>query len=172
MNNLHKTNSLINNTIGGKKTMTKKKTTGSTTSKKTITKKKTTGSTTGKKTMTKKKTTGSITGKKTMTKKKTTGSTTGKKTITKKKTTKKDKTGGQFDFLLGVGRIRGQKYEHWLEQRLVLHYNDIKFVNEVRKKFGYNVTSIGPSKFSKDAFCDRDEKNRKFIAPKVKCGKD
>ena len=108
-----------------------------------------------------------IGGKKTSTKKKTT-STTGKKTTIKKKT----KGGGTFDFLLGVGRIRGQKYEHWLEQRLVLHYNDIKFVNEVRKKFGYNVTSIGPDKFTKNALCNRNKQNRTLIAPKVKCGKD
>ena len=63
---------------------------------------------------------------------------------------KKRRGGGMFDVLLGVGRIRGQRYEHWLEQRLVLHFNDVQFVNEVRKKFGYDKTNIvGKGQFTK-----------------------
>ena len=132
-----------------------------------LSKKKSTSNTTGGK-----KTTSKTTNKTTTQKKSTSNATGGKKIISKnnlKKINKKDKTGGQFEMLLGLGRIRGQKYEHWLEQRLVLHFKDTQFVNEVRKIFGYNKTSIGPSKFSKEAFCDRDDANRKLIAPKVKC---
>ena len=148
-----------------------------------LSKKKSTSNTTGgkkttSKTTTKKKSTSNATGgkkhtSKTTTKKKSTSNVTGGRKINSKnnlkKINKKDKTGGQFEILLGLGRIRGQKYEHWLEQRLVLHFKDTQFVNEVRKIFGYNKTSIGPSKFSKEAFCDRDDANRKLIAPKVKC---
>ena len=148
--------------------LSKKKSTSNTTGgKKTTSKKKSTSNTTGGK-----KTTSKTTNKTTTQKKSTSNATGGKKIISKnnlKKINKKDKTGGQFEILLGLGRIRGQKYEHWLEQRLVLHFKDTQFVNEVRKIFGYNKTSIGPSKFSKEAFCDRDDANRKLIAPKVKC---
>ena len=42
--------------------------------------------------------------------------------------------GGMFDALMGVQRIRGQKYEKWLEQRLVLVFNDVEYVNKIRKK--------------------------------------
>ena len=51
----------------------------------------------------------------------------------KRHTLKRKKRGGFFNILTGLGRIRGQKYEKWLEQRLVLVHNDTEFVNKVRK---------------------------------------
>ena len=56
---------------------------------------------------------------------------------------KRRRGGGFADILLGASRIRGQKYEHWLEQRLVLVYNDFDFVVKVKKIFGYDKTAIG-----------------------------
>ena len=58
----------------------------------------------------------------------------------------KRRRGGDLglDLLLGASRIRGQKYEHWLEQRLVLVYNDVR-------RFGffklYNTTKINRISF-------------------------
>ena len=37
-----------------------------------------------------------------------------------------------FDILVGAQEY-GQKYEHWLEERLVLHFNDVNFVNHAKK---------------------------------------
>jgi hypothetical protein len=54
----------------------------------------------------------------------------------------KKRGGGMFDILMGAQRIRGQKYEHWLEDRLVLFFNDIEFVKTVQQKFGYDKTSL------------------------------
>ena len=68
---------------------------------------------------------------------------THKKRATKKNgTMKKRKGGGFFDILMGAQRIRGNKYEHWLEDRLVLYFNDIDFVKTVQQKFGYDKTSL------------------------------
>tara|TARA_Y100000389_G_scaffold152081_1_gene151938 strand:+ start:3009 stop:3386 length:378 start_codon:yes stop_codon:yes gene_type:complete len=58
----------------------------------------------------------------------------------------KRRGGGWFEGLagltLGASRIRGQRYEHWLEDRLVLVYNDINYVNKVRALFKYDKTSL------------------------------
>ena len=58
----------------------------------------------------------------------------------------KRRGGGFFEGLagltLGASRIRGQRYEHWLEDRLVLVYNDINYVNKVRALFKYDKTSL------------------------------
>ena len=51
-------------------------------------------------------------------------------------TPSKRKGGGLFDGLLAIGRVRGQRYEKWLEQRLGLVYDDIEYVNKIRKMFG------------------------------------
>lgn len=86
----------------------------------------------------------------------------------------KKRGGGLFDIFLGAQRIRGQKYEHWLEQRLVLHFKDINFVNAVRKKFGYDTTNIiGKGQFTKNMMiqdvCSRDPNDKNLIAPNVVC---
>jgi len=82
--------------------------------------------------------------------------------------------GGMFDVFMGVNRIRGQKYEKWLEQRLVSKYNDTEFVNEVRKRFGYDKTNIsGRGQLTKQMvdkeLCDRSEEERKLISPNLNC---
>lgn len=83
-------------------------------------------------------------------------------------------TGGIFDFLIGTQRLRGQKYEHWLEQRLVTKFNDVDFVNMVRVKFGYDKTNIaGRGQFTKDMIakdvCNRSPEEKALIAPNLKC---
>jgi len=97
-----------------------------------------------------------------------------KRRSSKNKSMKKRRGGGIADIFLGVGRIRGQRYEHWLEQRLVLHFNDVQFVNEVRKKFGYDKTNIvGKGQFTKEMMindvCSRDPADKNLIAPKITC---
>jgi hypothetical protein len=84
--------------------------------------------------------------------------------------------GGMFDIFMGANRIRGQKYEKWLEQRLVSKYNDTEFVNEVRKKFGYDKTNIrGRGQLTKQMvdkeLCNRSEEERKLISPNLNCSK-
>jgi len=71
-------------------------------------------------------------------------STRSKHSRTRKNGSIKKRGGGWFDGLLGVQRIRGQKYEHWLEGRLVLMYEDIDYVNKVRNLFGYDKTALYP----------------------------
>jgi len=92
----------------------------------------------------------------------------------KRHTLKRKKGGGFFDILTGLGRIRGQKYEKWLEQRLVLVHNDTEFVNKVRKRFGYDKTNIvGRGQLTKkmveDELCERSEEEREMIDPSLKC---
>jgi len=95
-----------------------------------------------------------------------------------KKSTQKKRGGGQkggfFDFLMGAQRLRGQKYEHWLEERLIAKFNDVDFVNKVRVKFGYDKTNLqGRGQFTKDMMvkdvCSRDPKEKALIAPNLRC---
>lgn len=76
--------------------------------------------------------------------------------------------------LLSVDRIRGQRYEKWLEQRLVLNFNDTDFVNNVRKMFGYDKTNIvGRGQLTKDMVrkevCSRSPEDQRLIAPRLSC---
>ena len=103
------------------------------------------------------------------------GKMNGKKNGKMNRNSRKNKKGAGFaDMLLGVGRVRGQKYEKWLEQRLVLVFNDVDFVNTVRKKFGYDKTNIAgrgqlTKKIVEDELCKRSEEDRKLIDPNLKC---
>lgn len=92
----------------------------------------------------------------------------------KRHTLKRRKSGGFLDMLTGFQRIRNQRYDRWLEQRLVLVHNDTEFVNKVRRKFGYDKTNIvGRGQLSKkmieDELCERDEEQRQMIDPSLKC---
>jgi len=81
----------------------------------------------------------------------------------------KRRGGGWFEGLagltLGAQRLRGQKYEHWLEDRLVLVYNDITYVNKVRVLFGYDKTNL--KSFTKESVtadaCNRKPENKTLI---------
>lgn len=84
------------------------------------------------------------------------------------------KAGGMFDLFLGADRIRGQKYEKWLEQRLVLVHDDVDYVNEIRRKFGYDKTNIvGRGQLTKEQVeeevCSRDQEDRDLIDDSLKC---
>ena len=87
------------------------------------------------------------------------------------------KAGGISDIattLLTVGRVRDQRYEKWLEQRLVLVHDDVDYVNEVRRKFGYDKTNIvGRGQLTKkqveEEVCARDKKDRDFIDDNLDC---
>lgn len=92
----------------------------------------------------------------------------------KKRTLKRRKGGGAFEILSGFERIRGQRYDKWLEQRLVLVHNDTEFVNKVRQRFGYDKTNIvGRGQLTKkmveDELCERPEEQREMIDPSLKC---
>lgn len=100
----------------------------------------------------------------------------GKKSKKNKKTrSKRQKGGGFFDLLVGVDRIRGQKYEKWLEQRLVSVHNDSDYVNKVRQLFGYDKTNIsGRGQLTKqmvdEELCKRSDEDRNIISPNLQCG--
>ena len=95
-----------------------------------------------------------------------------KRTFKRRKTKKRG--GGVFGMLSGFERIRGQRYDKWLEQRLVLVHNDTEFVNKVRQRFGYDKTNIvGRGQLTKkmveDELCARSEEERNLIDPSLKC---
>lgn len=86
----------------------------------------------------------------------------------------KKKGGGFFDIFAGAQRIRGQNYEHWLEERLILEHKDIDFVNKVRQKFGYDKTNlIGRGQFTEEIIrkdvCARKPEDKALIDPKLNC---
>ena len=95
----------------------------------------------------------------------------------KRRTLKRRKRGGgSFSLLEGLQRIRNQRYDRWLEQRLVLVHNDTEFVNKVRRKFGYDKTNIiGRGQLTKkmveDELCGKGEEQRQMIDPSLKCDK-
>jgi hypothetical protein len=95
----------------------------------------------------------------------------------KKKISRKNKKGGGFfDGLLAFGRIRGQKYEKWLEQRLVLVFNDVDYVNKVRRIFGFNKTNItGRGQLTREQVekevCERSTEDQQIIDPSLNCKK-
>lgn len=95
----------------------------------------------------------------------------------KRRTLKRRKRGGgSFSLLEGFQRIRNQRYDRWLEQRLVLVHNDTEFVNKVRRKFGYDKTNIiGRGQLTKkmveDELCGKSEEQRQMIDPSLKCDK-
>ena len=80
---------------------------------------------------------------------------------------KRRKVGGNLitSGLLAADRIRSNNYEDWLEQRLVLVYNDFDFVVEVKKIFGYDKTAIGSfdKNSVKAAFESRKPEDKKII---------
>jgi hypothetical protein len=81
---------------------------------------------------------------------------------------KRRRGGGLTDILLGASRIRGQKYEHWLEQRLVLFYKDIDFVLKVRELFGFDKTALRTFDYNsvKADFESRKPEDKKIIMQK------
>ena len=72
---------------------------------------------------------------------------------------------GLAGLTLGAQRLRGAKYEHWLEDRLVLVYNDIVYVNKVRALFGYDKTGL--KSFTRESViadaCNRKPENKALI---------
>ena len=83
---------------------------------------------------------------------------------------KKRRGGGNWitSSLLAADRIRSNKYEDWLEQRLVLVYKDIDFVLKVKKMFGYDKTALGSfdKNSVKAAFDSRKKEDQNIIMMK------
>ena len=101
---------------------------------------------------------------------------THKKRSTKNRSIKKRGGGigdGLFGLVMGAQYLRKGKFDHWLEERLVLHFDDAAYVQEVRKKFGYDKTNMFTWKVDdiKKRTCKRDPNDIKLIAPlaKYKC---
>ena len=99
-----------------------------------------------------------------------------KRTLKRRKTKKRGGGEGFLGMLSGFERIRSQRYDKWLEQRLVLVHNDTEFVNKVLQRFGYDKTNIvGRGQLTKkmveDELCERPEEERELIVGKsLKCG--
>lgn len=83
---------------------------------------------------------------------------------------KRRKVGGNWitSSLLAADRIRSNKYEDWLEQRLVLVYNDFDFVVKVKKMFGYDKTALRTFDYNsvKADFESRKPEDKKIIMQK------
>lgn len=84
-----------------------------------------------------------------------------------KKKRRRGREGGRglFSAFVAFDRIRGQKYEDLLEDRLVLYHNDMSFVTEMKKRFGFDKTSL--KTFSKESVvknvCERPLDDQKLI---------
>ena len=93
-----------------------------------------------------------------------------KKREKKTATLKKRKGGGAFDFIFGAQYLRKGRYDKWLEERLVLHHNDIDYVQIIREKYGYDKTNL--LEFSKESIqeraCKKGVDAMKLIAPRLK----
>ena len=84
-----------------------------------------------------------------------------------KNTSIKKRGGGIFDFFMGAQYLRKGKFDHYLEERLVLHFNDVAFVKNIRAKFGYDKTNLKSWSVAgiNARMCDRDPADQKLIAP-------
>tara|TARA_Y100000816_G_C25588769_1_gene316252 strand:- start:86 stop:379 length:294 start_codon:yes stop_codon:yes gene_type:complete len=75
--------------------------------------------------------------------------------------------------IFGLQYLRKNYYVDYLEERLLLHFNDREFFEKIRNKFGYNSTS--GKDFSNEAVkervCSRGNDDIKLIAPKLNCNK-
>lgn len=84
------------------------------------------------------------------------------------------KAGGSvFKSIFGFQYLRKTYYVDYLEERLLLHFNDREFFEKIRNKFGYSSTS--GKDFSNEAVkervCSRGNDDIKLIAPKLNCNK-
>lgn len=75
--------------------------------------------------------------------------------------------------ILGLQYFRKTYYVDYLEERLLLHFNDREFFEKIRNKFGYNSTSGKDfsNKAVKERVCSRGNDDIKLIAPKLNCNK-
>ncbi len=91
-----------------------------------------------------------------------------KKRSTKNRSIKK-RGGGVFDFVMGAQYLRKGKFDNYLEERLVLHFNDVDFVKAIRAKFGYDKTNLRQWSVAgiKSRMCDREPDEQKLIAPNL-----
>ena len=85
----------------------------------------------------------------------------------KLKTLKKNQKGGFINWILGASKLRGIRYEHWLEEKLVLYYKDIEYLKKVRDIFNFKNTNIaGENGFInnlENRFNDRDPQDQAII---------
>lgn len=91
-----------------------------------------------------------------------------RKDKTGKRKTCKRRGGGIADLLLGASFIRKVYYVEWLEERLAIHFKDLDWLTEIRKKFAYDKTNLlSFPQSAYDKYCRRDEANKLLIAPKM-----
>lgn len=95
-----------------------------------------------------------------------------KKRSTKNKSIKKRGGGmaeGVAGLFMGAQYLRKGKFDNYLEERLVLHFNDVDFVKAIRAKFGYDKTNLKPWSVAgiKSRMCGRELDEQKLIAPNL-----
>lgn len=87
------------------------------------------------------------------------------------KTLKKRKGGGMFDWVMGAQLFRKGKYDNWLEERLILHHNDMDYVQKIRTQYGYDKTNL--LEFTQTSIqeraCKKGVDAMKLIAPGLTC---
>ena len=85
-------------------------------------------------------------------------------------TLKKRKGGGLFGWVMGAQLARKGKYDNWLEERLILHFNDMDYVQKIRTQYGYDKTYLleFSQKSIQERACKKGSDAMKLIAPGLK----
>ena len=86
---------------------------------------------------------------------------------------KRNKGGNLFGDLAGVAgaalsasHLRSVYYVDWLEERLLLHFKDMNWLQSTRKKFAYDKTSARPfPQGILTKYCGRELQDKQAISP-------
>ena len=106
------------------------------------------------------------------------GKTQKKLSTHKRRSLKKRNKGGNFFGDLGAGaagavgttfgmsHLRNVYYVDWLEERLLLHFKDMNWLQSTRKKFAYDKTSARPfPQGILTKYCGRKPEDKQAISP-------
>lgn len=99
------------------------------------------------------------------------GKTQKKLSAHKRRSLKKRNKGGNLlgDFAgtaLGFSHLRNIYYVDWLEERLILHFKDMNWLESTRKKFGYDKTSmLSFPQGILTKYCGRKPEDKQAISP-------
>lgn len=99
------------------------------------------------------------------------GKTQKKLSTHKRRSLKKRNKGGNLlvdlaGSALGASHLRSVYYVDWLEERLLLHFKDMNWLQSTRKKFAYDKTSARPfPQGILTKYCGRKPEDKQAISP-------
>ena len=99
------------------------------------------------------------------------GKTQKKLSTHKRRSLKKRNKGGNLlvdlaGSALGASHLRNVYYVDWLEERLLLHFKDMNWLQSTRKKFAYDKTSARPfPQGILTKYCGRKPEDKQAISP-------